>query len=87
MDVDAMTTEERDEMMRAGLCFRCKKAGHVSRNCPNRNRPPLPQQTPQQTPPKKMKGKELHAHVRALMAQMEEDDVDEFLKESGEQGF
>jgi hypothetical protein len=83
MDIDAMTTEEREEMMRVGLCFRCKKPGHVSRYRPNQNRTP----PPQQAPPKKMKGKELHAHVRALMAQMEEDDVDEFLKESGEQGF
>lgn len=81
MDVDAMTMEERDEMMKAGLCFRCKKPGHVSRNCPNRNKAPPP------PPPKKMKGKELHAHVRALMAQMEEEDVEEFLEESGNQGF
>jgi hypothetical protein len=81
MDVDAMTMEERDEMMKAGLCFRCKKPGHVSQNCPNRNKAPPP------PPPKKMKGKELHAHVRALMAQMEEEDVEEFLEESGNQGF
>jgi Ty3 transposon capsid-like protein len=81
MDVDAMTTEERDTMMRQGLCFGCHKPGHISKNCPNRNRksPPPPQ--------KKMKGKELHAHVRALMAQMDEEDTEEFLSMSGDQGF
>ena len=30
----------------------------------------------------KMKGKELHAHVRALLAQMEEDDKEEFFADA-----
>jgi hypothetical protein len=34
-----------------------------------------------------MKGKELHAHVRTLMAQMDEEDTEEFLSMSGDQGF
>jgi len=28
MDVDSITTEQRTEMMRKGLCFKCKKPGH-----------------------------------------------------------
>ena len=32
MDVDAMTTEERTELMKKGLCFGCKKPGHLSQN-------------------------------------------------------
>ena len=34
-----------------------------------------------------MMGKELHAHIRALMAEMEEDEVTEFFKEADDQGF
>ena len=37
--------------------------------------------------PQKMKGKELHAHVRALLAQMEEDDKEEFFADAEKQGF
>ena len=36
---------------------------------------------------KKMKGKELHAHIRALLAQMEEDDKEEFFANAEKQGF
>ena len=35
----------------------------------------------------KMKGKELHANVRALLAQMEEDDKEEFFADAEKQGF
>ena len=34
-----------------------------------------------------MKGKELHAHVRAFLAQMEEDDKEEFFANAEKQGF
>ena len=37
--------------------------------------------------PQKMKGKELHAHIRALLAQMEEDDKEEFFADAKKQGF
>ena len=37
--------------------------------------------------PQKMKGKELHAHVRALLARMEEDDKEEFFADAKKQGF
>ena len=32
--------------------------------------------------PQKMKGKELHAHIRALLARMEEDDKEEFFADA-----
>jgi len=34
-----------------------------------------------------MKGKELYTHVRALLAQMEEEDKDEFFADAAEEGF
>jgi hypothetical protein len=44
MDVDAvrfkprfpqLTPEERDRHIKEGLCYRCHKSGHLSRDCPN----------------------------------------------------
>jgi Zinc knuckle len=34
MDVDALTMEERGMLLRQGKCFRCKKAGHMAKDCP-----------------------------------------------------
>ena len=62
MDIDIVTTainamsyEERGEFLRKGLCFYCKQPGHISRNCPekeklyqnqqNNNRAPLNETT------------------------------------------
>jgi Zinc knuckle len=41
MDVDnvamnALTMEEKADCLKKGLCFFCKKSGHMSRNCPKK---------------------------------------------------
>jgi hypothetical protein len=86
MDVDSMSTEERNDLMRRGACFFCKMIGHLSRDCPNKKGkytpPPQTSNTSQ-----KMKGKELHAHVRALLTQMEEEDKNEFFDDAAKEGF
>ena len=87
MDVDAMTTQERDDIMRKGLCFLCREPGHISKFCPKKGQGRSP--PPQTTAPlvKKWKGKELHTHIKALIAQMEADDVNTFFEESAKEGF
>jgi hypothetical protein len=35
MDVDALTMEERGMLLRQGKCFRCKKVGHMAKDCPS----------------------------------------------------
>ena len=37
MDIDRLTTEERTALMKEGKCFKCRKQGHLSRDCPTRN--------------------------------------------------
>lgn len=86
MDVDAMTTEERTTLMRKGACFNCKTIGHLSRDCPNKKKKTIT--TPiKPDVPQKMKGKELHAHVRALLAEMSEEDKEEFFEDAAKEGF
>ena len=36
MDIDRLTTEERTQLIKEGKCFKCRKQGHLSRDCPPR---------------------------------------------------
>ena len=41
----------------------------------------------EEEPTTKDEGKELHAHVRALLAEMEDEDKDELFADAAEEGF
>ncbi len=84
-----MSTDKRDDMMRKGLCFRCEKPGHRA-NDPefhpeHQQGGYVPLRRPMEKP--KMKGKELHTHIKALMAQLDDKERDEFCKDAAEEGF
>ena len=66
--------------MRKGACFICKEPGHLAQDHKK-------QMEKGNNLPQKMKGKELHAHVRALLAYMEEDDKEESFANAKNQGF
>ena len=76
MDVDMLTAEKREEMMKKGLCFGCGKPGHISKSCPDKD-----------TTKKKMNGKELLAHIRSLTMQMDDDEKEKFYDEAEKEGF
>ena len=59
MDVDAMSIEERNELMKKGACFRCKKPVHLSKDCPTKNKSTG---TPQEAQ-KKMTPREMYKHI------------------------
>ena len=80
MDIDVMSMDKRSALMRKGACFICKETGHLAQD--HKKLIEKGNYFPQ-----KMKGKELHAHVRALLAQMEEDDKEEFFADAKKQGF
>jgi hypothetical protein len=37
MDVDTLTFEKQTKVLRKGICFHCKKAGHISKDCSPKN--------------------------------------------------
>jgi Zinc knuckle len=84
MDVDRLTIEERDKLLKEGKCFRCWRTGHRASECPKNDDE---KKKGKEVPKKKMNGRELHAHVRALFKEMTEEDRDEFLKGAEEAGF
>ena len=58
MDVDfnQMHPDKKEQLMKAGKCFRCEKQGHLSRECPTRNKASIREATVET--PKQSKGKE-----------------------------
>ena len=81
MDVDRLSIEERMKLMKEGRCFKCKNTGHRANKCPNNDNEKKKEQK------KRMNGKELHGHIRALFKDMTEEEKEEFMKEAEESGF
>jgi Ty3 transposon capsid-like protein len=81
MDVERLTVDEQNKLMKEGRCFKCRNMGHHANKCPEENDD---KKKGKEVPKKKMNGRELHAHVRALFKEMMEEDRDEFLKGAGE---
>ncbi len=42
---------ERKELRQAGVCFKCRKPGHIARNCPEKASPPSAESTGQGNTP------------------------------------
>ena len=76
MDVDAMSIEERNELMKKGACFRYKKTGHLSKDCPTRNKTTGTTQEVQ----KRMTPKEMYKHIQSLTAQLNNKEKQNFSK-------
>ena len=87
MDIDYMSTDDWTDKMKKGLCFKCGKPGHRARDPQFHPEQQQGRYTPLQWPPQKMKRKELHMHVRTLLAQMEEEEKDEFFSDASKEGF
>ena len=67
--IRALMEEERTRLMKIGACFRCRKTGHLSWDCPDKNKGKLTsggQQQGQPSAPKKFSPKEVHGNIRSL---------------------
>ena len=100
MDVDMITKvyknmmdEERADLMKKGLCFRCCKVGHLSWDCPEKKGKAMtPQPTTTTSAPitaalKKMTAKELTTHIWSLTALLNDEEKMEFYDEAKKEGF
>jgi hypothetical protein len=84
-----ITTDERQELMKAGKCFTCKKQGHLSRDCPQKV-PYVPRaraaQTNEAAPEKEVpavrvgKTKYTADEIIEIMQNAEEGDKDEVIQ-------
>ena len=83
MDVDTMSIEERNKLMKKGACFRCKKTRHLTKDCPTKNKSTRTLQEVQ----KKMTPKEMYKHIKSLTVQLNNKEKTEFFKEAEEEGF
>jgi len=80
-----MTVEKQERCMKNRLCFKCAKKGHLGRDCP-------PEEDKKKAPTasfslRKMKGKDAHTHIKALVALMDEDEKEALFKAAEEEGF
>ena len=68
-----------------------QNGGHLSHDCPEKKgRTTIPQPTtsaPTPATPKKMTAKELTAHIRSLMALLNDEEKTEFYDEAEKEGF
>lgn len=62
--IGALTEKDKVALMKIGACFRCRKTGHLSRDCPDKNK--NTQMTVQGQAPKKSTPKDIHGNIRGL---------------------
>jgi Domain of unknown function (DUF4939) len=84
MDVNRLTVDECNKLIKEGGCFECRNLGHQANKCPEDNDN---KKKAKEVPKKKMNGRELHAHIQTLFKEITEEDRDEFLKGAEEAGF
>ena len=85
-----LTPEEHDQLAKEGRCFRCRLQGHLARNCPKNAAPPAKAReaapspdktTPDSPPTPPPKGDKLTRaqKIRALEAEMEEEERAQYM--------
>uniref|UniRef100_A0A0W0F773 CCHC-type domain-containing protein n=1 Tax=Moniliophthora roreri TaxID=221103 RepID=A0A0W0F773_MONRR len=81
--IKQITEIDRKEYMAKGLCFRCGKAGHRIRDCPDAPK----KDEKKQEEPKKLTKEERFARIRALVNEQPKEDKDFLLDLMEQEGF
>ena len=86
MDIDRISVEEQQNLMKTGFCFYCKEKGHIAKNCPKKGRMPArDQKKPERrninfarTEEKKDGAEEAYNEVQKALSSLTEDDYQKF---------
>jgi Ty3 transposon capsid-like protein/Zinc knuckle len=85
-----LTMEQKNEYQQKGLCFRCGKPGHMSRDHSKR-KPPGPAGTNYRKPifPRRegKDGRQTYTAIRALMAELPDEEREEVINAMEKEGF
>ena len=91
MDIDVMSMEKREGLMKAGKCFYCEDHRHMVRDCPKKKGKQAEQKEEppkyEEAPKKWKTGKELYAHIRSLLKDLDEDEYKVLMEEAEGSGF
>ena len=88
MDIDAMTMEKKDELMKAGKCFYCEQSGHLAKECPKKKGKQKEEPPKYEEQQKKWKtGKELDVHIRSLLKDLDKEEYKVLMEEAEGSGF
>ena len=86
-----MSLEKKEGLMKAGKCFYCKEHGHMVKDCQKKKgkqverKEELPKY---EEPQKKWKmGKELYAHIRSLLKDLDKEEYKVLMEEAEGSGF
>jgi len=90
MDVDRMTVEERQELMRKGACFFCKEVGHLTSECPKKKKKyaEKPSTSKNESKPAPKKGgnfKDMKKYIRGLDSEEKEKLAEELIMDHNEE--
>src|SRR5271155_4260701 len=84
MDIDSLSVDKRNRLMKDGKCFICQKTGHMAKDHKKNNFPQkqLREETPKYKRVEKLKkkweGSELYAHVRSMIAELDTEEKEKF---------
>jgi hypothetical protein len=93
MDIDSLSIEERNRLMKDGKCFICQKTGHMAKDykkndlSQKQTREEAPKYERVEAPKKKWEGNALYAHVRSMIAELDTDEEEKFWEGAEDLGF
>lgn len=85
MEIDALSVEERADLLKKGACFFCKAPGHMANKCPKKRSQPSNANT--STNWRTKTPKEIAAHIRSLLDEAGEETEVEVRRIAEEEGF
>ena len=85
MDIDGMSLEKKEGLMKARKCFYCEEHGHMAKDCLKKKgkqaerKEELPKY--EETSKNWKTGKELYAHIRSLLKDFDKEEYKVLMEE------